>query len=241
MESIFIQYLDQRLLKRPGRSWPIACALAALVVWGLYLLLPQNMKDIVNDMTLGFVFVVAGWDLAVIPHLGLSRLIMLQLNSKATEERAEKENLSWMTLVLVPVISSTIGLGVATTLFKHLGKLGGLDSRLAVLLVGVFAVASAWALVHTTFALHYARTYYRAKGESRGLNFPPGLKKCNEEPNYFDFAYFSFMIGTSFQGADVDVSNNSMRKRVWAHSVLSFVFNTIVLALVINVAFNVLT
>ncbi len=101
----------------------------------------------------------------------------------------------------------------------------------------VFAVASAWALVHTTFALHYARLYYPdpEEGEPSGLDFPGSQK-----PDYFDFAYLSFMIGTAFQGSDVEVSSGPMRRVVLAHAVLSFIFNTVILALVINVVFDLL-
>jgi uncharacterized membrane protein len=93
------------------------------------------------------------------------------------------------------------------------------------------AVVGAWAMMHTAFALHYAHLYYVDDGRQGGLEFAGGA------PDDLDFAYFAFGIGMTYQVADVTVVDRGIRRMVLLHSVLSFGFNTAILALVINLVF----
>lgn len=98
--------------------------------------------------------------------------------------------------------------------------------------VGAIAVLLAWLLVHTLFTLRYAHLYYntdhhRAEG---GLEFPGR----EPDPDYLDFAYFSFVVGMTAQTADVSVSDRLIRRLTLVHGLLSFGFNTAVVALTIN-------
>jgi uncharacterized membrane protein len=94
-------------------------------------------------------------------------------------------------------------------------------------------ILSSWAFTHTMFALHYAHNYYVAVSNNKpaGLAFPE-----QDVPDYGDFLYFSCVIGTSGQTADVSFTSTSMRRIGLIHCVLAFVFNTTVLALTINIA-----
>ena len=83
--------------------------------------------------------------------------------------------------------------------------------------------------LHTSYALHYAYLYYRSKGSAGGLAFPG-----EQSPDQLDFAYFAFTIGTSFAVSDVDVTDRAIRRAVLGHQILSFFFNTSILALVVN-------
>jgi hypothetical protein len=103
--------------------------------------------------------------------------------------------------------------------------------------LGLIAVVGAWASMHLAFALHYARLHYRDSGNPNTLSFP---NKAEMEPTDLDFAYFAFMIGMAFSGADVTVRGRSLRGWVLIHAVVSFVFNTAILALAINLAFDLL-
>ena len=94
--------------------------------------------------------------------------------------------------------------------------------------LGVVAVIGAWILMHTAFALHYARLYYAVDDAPGGLAFAGG------PPDDLDFAYFAFGIGTAYEVSDVTVSSRAIRRFVLVHSVLSFVYNTAILALLIN-------
>ena len=94
-------------------------------------------------------------------------------------------------------------------------------------------VALSWAAVHTGFALHYAHEYYRGH-KPGGLQFPSGDK--DEHADYWDFVYFSFVIGMTAQVSDVGITDKSIRRIVTAHGIISFVFNTALLALMVNIA-----
>jgi uncharacterized membrane protein len=93
-------------------------------------------------------------------------------------------------------------------------------------------VVVSWLLVHTVFTLRYAHLYYyvgtgRAEG---GLEFPGG----EAEPDYFDFAYFAFVIGMTAQTADISISGQQLRRLALLHGLLAFGFNTVVVALAIS-------
>ena len=98
------------------------------------------------------------------------------------------------------------------------------------LTLAVATIALSWAAVHTTFALHYAHEYYRAK-KPGGLEFPGG-----SEPDYWDFVYFSFVVGMTAQVSDVGISDKMIRRTATAHGVVSFIFNTALVALMVNIA-----
>ena len=95
-------------------------------------------------------------------------------------------------------------------------------------------VAGSWLLVPTLFSLNYASLYHVSAGDNGGLCFPDQAKDF--EPDYSDFLYFSFTIAVASQTSDVTISNRPMRRLVLLHSVLSFVFNTTILAFAINIA-----
>lgn len=100
--------------------------------------------------------------------------------------------------------------------------------------VAIGGIIFSWALVHTTFTFHYALLYYddddnNPKEKAGGLAFPE-----EDEPDYLDFAYFSFIIGMTFQVSDVQTTSRKFRRWVLLHSLLAFLLNTFVVALTIN-------
>jgi uncharacterized membrane protein len=101
------------------------------------------------------------------------------------------------------------------------------------LALATVTIALSWAAVHTTFALHYAHEFYRG-AKPGGLDFPKGHE--DEDPDYWDFVYFSFVIGMTAQVSDVGVTDKTIRRTATAHGIISFVFNTALLALMVNIA-----
>jgi uncharacterized membrane protein len=95
----------------------------------------------------------------------------------------------------------------------------------------VGGMLQSWIMVHTIFTFHYAHMYYDDENAAttKGLLFPG-----DEEPDYLDFAYFSFVIGSTFQVSDVQITSREIRRLVFMHSLLSFALNTFVVALTIN-------
>jgi uncharacterized membrane protein len=101
--------------------------------------------------------------------------------------------------------------------------------------LAVAAVFVSWWMVHTVFAMRYAHLFYTTTDKGKtpigGLEFPGG----QEDPDYMDFIYFSFVIGMTFQVSDVEISSKEIRRLAWGHGLISFAFNTTIVALSINV------
>jgi uncharacterized membrane protein len=97
--------------------------------------------------------------------------------------------------------------------------------------MAALGVISAWGVLHTSYALHYAYPYYRSEESPGGLAFPG-----EQNPKQRDFAYFAFTVGTSFAVSDVYVTDDAVREAVLGHQILSFFYNTSILATVISMA-----
>ena len=95
-------------------------------------------------------------------------------------------------------------------------------------------VALAWAIGHTAFTFRYAHLFYREDDEGIGGVTFSGAN----DPTYFDFAYFAFTIGMCFQVSDASVTSCQIRRAVLVHAVLSFAYNTLILAFVLNLVFG---
>jgi uncharacterized membrane protein len=110
-------------------------------------------------------------------------------------------------------------------------------SLVAIIFLLITAVAVSWWLVHTVFTLKYAHMYYDTSTDDGrplkggGLDFPGGLK----DPDYMDFVYFAFVVGMTFQVSDVVITDKKVRRACLIHAIISFVFNTTIVALSINV------
>lgn len=139
---------------------------------------------------------------------------------------------SGRTLILVFVVGAAVA-----SLFAVIDVLGSTDktdlNHRQPVFLAVLAVASSWSLVHTVFTLRYAHLYYGNTTQQK--TWPGGLDFPHEpEPDYLDFAYFSFVIGMTSQVSDVAIGSKGMRRTALAHGVLSFVFNAIIVALTIS-------
>ena len=204
----------------PLRGWVLAIAVGAVVA----ALLPSNLGWTVRT--------VAAWDAGLLVRLGLPWRIMLRSDPARTRQRAAAEDPGAVGVLLIALIASAVSLVATVVLFR--GKLDYVPDEWARLLVGlgVGAVVGAWALMHTAFALHYARLYYDDSDQAGGLEFAGG------PPDDLDFAYFAFTLGMTYQTADVTISGRAMRRFVLLHAVLSFAFNTVILALAVSLIFG---
>ena len=99
----------------------------------------------------------------------------------------------------------------------------------------ILGMLLSWMMVHITFAFHYAHLFYDDDDEGNSHKHAGGLDFPNEnKPDYLDFAYFSFIIGMTFQVSDVEITSKKLRRIVLLHSLLAFGLNTFVVALTIN-------
>jgi uncharacterized membrane protein len=137
------------------------------------------------------------------------------------------------TIIFVVVIVAACAAVFAVAFLIRGGKFASGSRFTLHVFLTVATVVLSWLLMHMVFGLRYAHNFYGdrdAHTAKHGLHFP------NEsEPDYRDFAYFSFVIGMTCQVSDVVVTSRKMRRLVLIHGVLSFAFNTIILALTVNV------
>ncbi len=124
-----------------------------------------------------------------------------------------------------------IAIGAAVT-FLFLALNGGRLDPVEVTLSAV-SVLTGWLTIHTMTGLHYAYEYYGAHEAGEivgGLDFPG-----KDAPDGWAFLYFSYVIGMTAQVSDVEVTSNMMRRRVLVHGLVSFLFNTVIVAASVNV------
>ncbi len=183
------------------------------------------------------VCLVAGWDAGSFTTLALSWWIIAKADASETRRRAAAQDPGRNAVWVLVLISCTFSLFAATVVLRQARSLSPDASHVFVALC-LIAVTSAWALTHTTYALRYAHLYYRdghrdCESGAGGLEFPG-----KEPPTDDDFAYFAFTIGMCFQVSDVVVTTSRMRRTVLAHSILSFAYNTVILALALNLVFG---
>jgi uncharacterized membrane protein len=175
---------------------------------------------------------LVAWDLAVSLYLALVGWRMTRTGIDALKERAAQEDDG-----ATAILALTVGAALASlaAIGAELHGIHGAEGEIPRLVLAAFTILCSWFFLHVIFAVHYAHAFYGEAGEGHGLVFP------NERnPDYVDFLYFSFTIGAAAQTSDVAVVSRRMRRIVLAHTVLSFLFNTTVLALGINVAAGVL-
>jgi len=169
-----------------------------------------------------------GFDFAAILFL-LSIIGLFRSGDAQSMRDAAKRNDAnrAMLLVITAVVMLVILIAVAAEVSQRAAS-----DPLAVTLI-IATLALAWAFSNMIYALHYAHVFYTASsagGDSGGISFP-GTK----EPDYWDFTYFAFTLGMTFQTSDTDIEDRSIRKIATLHSLAAFVFNIGVLAFTINV------
>jgi uncharacterized membrane protein len=183
---------------------------------------------------------IVGWNAFACVILALDWLTILTTPLRKIRERAQQEDVSRFVIFLFVVVAACAALfAVGFLISAHKGQ--SREGFGGHLLLTLSTVISSWALVHTVYSLRYAHTYYGDSDEAGvhqhagGLIFPG-----DRPPDYFDFAYFSFVIGMTCQVSDVQITSRRMRRLTLAHSILSFGFNTMILALLINTVSSLL-
>jgi len=176
------------------------------------------------------------WNIGTVLYLTLAAVMMFRSNENRMQRRAQQQDEGQYVLLVLTVAAAVASLAaIAGQLVVVKDMKGWLKN--AHIALAATTVLTSWAFMHLMFALHYAHDYYAAvaRGRKPGLDFPG-----DEPPDYGDFVYFSAIIGTSGQTADVSITTRAMRRIGTAHCVLSFLFNTTVLALTINIAASLL-
>jgi uncharacterized membrane protein len=157
------------------------------------------------------------------PQLSILRSVVLRI-SRAMFLATRTSSLFFIIFVSLVSLVLAISLGPEV---RDLESVRGVSLAI----MAALGVLSAWGILHSSYALHYAYLYYRAEESPGGLDFPG-----EKSPKQRDFAYFALTVGTSFAVSDVNVTDDAVRQAVLGHQILSFFYNTLILATVVTMA-----
>jgi uncharacterized membrane protein len=168
-----------------------------------------------------------GWDIFVAAYLLLVYTMMFHCGLARIKRNAVLQDDGRFLILLV------VGFGAFASIAAIVFELGASQHSVPALALATVTIALSWAAVHTIFALHYAHEFYRG-AKPGGLQFPSG--DTHENADYWDFVYFSFVIGMTAQVSDVGITDKIIRRTATAHGIVSFIYNTALVALMVNIA-----
>jgi len=197
---------------------------ATMVGLGIALLLPATVS--------GPTRALLAWDVGAGLYLILAWTMMLGASVEQMRRRAKLQDDGAAAVLALTVLAAVASL--AAIVLELIGvKTYPPRVQTLHLALSVTTILCSWFLVHTAFALHYAHEFYEGAPHTkdRSLTFAG-----DPEPDYLDFLYFAFVLGTTSQTSDVTICSRAMRRLALAHGVIAFFFNTTLLALVVNIA-----
>ncbi|WP_158812774.1 DUF1345 domain-containing protein [Methylocapsa sp. S129] len=202
------------------------CAVVMVVV---YLLIPSDLRIATRALL--------AWNAGALLFIALAGWMAARASVESMQAHAAQEDENQWVLLVVGTVAACAALAAIVAELVAVKDLTGLNKAEHIILTAV-TILSAWAFIHLLFALHYAHEYYgdrfdetsNAMQDRKGLRFPG-----DREPAYGDFLYYAFVIGCACATADVNTISPSMRRTTLAHGIVAFFFNTIILALTINI------
>jgi uncharacterized membrane protein len=204
---------------------PLSRMAISLVVTGLvYLFLLQGKLSLIMK-------ILILWDVFAFCFLLTAWFVILNRTTNQIRHHARQEDGSNLFVYIIVILSSFAS--IVTVLLLLLSK-DAASTDSGYVPVAVAGMLLSWTLVHTTYTIHYAHIYYGDDTENKTLRAEGLLFPGEKNPDYLDFAYFSFVIGMTFQVSDVNITARRIRRTALLHGLLSFVLNTFVVALTIN-------
>lgn len=176
----------------------------------------------------------AAWDVGGMVYLGMAFVTMSRCGSDVIRRKAARQDDSGIVILIIILLAIASSFASIVGLLTE-AKAKGASEEMRALLLGLagLTIAVSWFVTQVAFTFHYAHEHYSPeRGHTAGGLAFPG----DEHPDYWDFFYFSTSIGASSQTSDTDVKSKGMRRLVTLHAIVSFFFNTTVLALTINLA-----
>ncbi|MBV9963780.1 MAG: DUF1345 domain-containing protein [Parafilimonas sp.] len=208
------------------RMHPLQRILLSLFITAItYILTKGKFSSLIACMFL--------WDIFSFTYLISSWIVLAKRSVPEIRRLAKKDDGSAAFVFLLIVVSSFASMFAVLFLMIEQSNASSKDNLY--LPVAIAAMLLSWLMVHSIYAFHYAHMYYdndrkNPDKDAYGLEFP----EEDAKPDYIDFAYFSFVIGCTFQVSDVEISSPKIRRVVLFHGLLSFALNTFVVALTIN-------
>ncbi|MXN93039.1 DUF1345 domain-containing protein [Flavobacterium sp. Sd200] len=177
--------------------------------------------------------IILCWDVFAIAMISMSWLLFFNTTAAQQHEIVKRQDDD--VRVIFAIVLSSVCISLAGTVLLIVSGAESVFDQDLRTVATLAAVTTSWILLHTIFTIRYAHLYHnfdniKTGKEGGGIDFPDAAK-----PDYIDFAYFSFVIGMTFQVSDVTISSKTVRRFVLLHSLISFVFNTIIVALTVNV------
>jgi uncharacterized membrane protein len=198
---------------RPRTFFAIAVGILA------YALLPASLREVTRALL--------GWDICIAVYLLLVFVMVVRSGLTHIKRNAALQDDGRFVILMVAA------LGAFASIAAIVLELGASHHSAPALALATVTIALSWAAVHTIFALHYAHEFYRG-AKPGGLQFPSG--DTHENADYWDFVYFSFVIGMTAQVSDVGITDKTIRRTATAHGIVSFIYNTALVALMVNIA-----
>ena len=184
-----------------------------------YALLPASLRQVTRALL--------GWDICIAVYLLLVFIMVVRSGLAHIKRNAALQDDGRFVILMVAA------LGAFASIAAIVFELGASHHNGPELALATVTIALSWVTVHTTFALHYAHEFYRGTRPG-GLQFPSGEQ--HDDADYWDFVYFSFVIGMTAQVSDVGITDKTIRRTATAHGIVSFVYNTALVALMVNIA-----
>ncbi len=207
-----------------SRLWLVLAVCAALVCYALLPALTGLQRLLISWNVLAWLYLGFLWRRMLMTRVEQIPHIARQLDQSASLV---------LTLVTLACMASVVAIFSELSTLKHLS---GTPKALHMLLTATTIVVS-WTLLPSAFAMHYAHHHYLNLGpNTTPLLFP----EKPDKPGYWDFIYFSFTIAAASQTADVATGTTDIRKITLLQTVVSFVFNLVILGLSVNVAAGLL-
>ncbi len=179
--------------------------------------------------------VLMGWNVGALFLLAISFHIVHHATPEITRRRASSEDSGRNAVFALVSLSSAISLFASMFVLRQAKSISPHEVPMLVI-ASLGTVFSSWFLTHVAFLFRYAHLYYREDGDGAGgLDFPG-----KGDPDDYDFAYFSFTIGMTFQVSDVTISDRTIRRHVLYHGLLSFAYNTMLIALALNILVGII-
>ncbi|MCB8878599.1 DUF1345 domain-containing protein [Acidisoma cellulosilytica] len=211
--------------------------LGAAVIAGLAaaLLLPRGF---IKAEAGGQGHLVLSWDIGALVLLVLWGITMVRTSPIDMPARAKAQQAGEWTVFTISLAAIVASVLVVVIEFKNISSLKGETKAFHLALVIVTLILS-WLTMQLIFALRYAHEFYSYSDGSDamdgGLDFPH-----EPEPDYLDFLYFAMVLGMTFQVSDVDITARKIRRLATLHGFVGFTFNTVILALTVNIAAGLL-
>jgi uncharacterized membrane protein len=182
--------------------------------------------------------IMIAWGSCALAIIILTWIVIISAHPREIRQLARLKDSSRYIILLFVITASCVSLFSIIFLLKSVGKGGHHSDSTQLILLCIGSVVVSWWMLHTVFTMSYAHMYYTRtpKDDDPDETVIGGLQFPDEpEPDYLDFVYFSFVIGMTFQVSDVEISSRPIRRMALLHALISFAFNTAIVALSINV------